>query len=112
MALERGKLTNVTQVAAGSTSSIIAVSSSKKVYVKSIIAHAGTASSCAVQVYFVPNGSTAGPTNKIFDFDLQAGETTMVEPSYPLVIDTTGDAIHVGAAVSTVNVILTGDKEA
>ena len=60
--------------------------------------------------FLCTNGSSG--LNKIFDFSLQAGETTMIEPSYPLVIDTTGDAIHVGAAVSTANVILTGDKEA
>ena len=39
MALERGKLSNVVQVAAGATVGIITVASSKKVYVKSIIAH-------------------------------------------------------------------------
>jgi hypothetical protein len=33
MALERGKLSNVLRVAAGSTSAIITVASSKKVYI-------------------------------------------------------------------------------
>jgi hypothetical protein len=46
MALERGKLSNVVVVSAGSTVGIITVASSKKVYVKSIIAcNAGTATS-------------------------------------------------------------------
>ena len=40
MALERGKLSNVVQVAAGTTVGIITCASSKKVYIKSIICHA------------------------------------------------------------------------
>ena len=40
MALERGKLSNVVQVAAGNTVGIITCASSKKVYIKSIICHA------------------------------------------------------------------------
>ena len=38
MALERGKLSDVVNVAAGTTVGIITVAASKKVYVKSIIA--------------------------------------------------------------------------
>ena len=120
MALERGKLSNVVQVAAGATVGIITVASSKKVYVKSIIAHAsGTGIATATgQVYFVPNGSTAGSANKIFDVDVTSGETVLLEPSYPLVLDTTGDALFVGTgnvlglAATTINFIITGDKEA
>ena len=90
------------------------------VYVKSIIAHAaGTGIATATgQVYFVPNGSTAGATNKIFDVDINSGETVLLEPSYPLVLDTTGDALFVGTgnftgiAATHVNFIITGDKEA
>ena len=120
MALERGKLSNVVRVSAGATVGIITVASSKKVYVKSIIAHAaGNGINTATgQVYFVPNGGSAGTTNKIFDVDIQAGETVLLEPSYPLVLDTTGDALFVGTgnitglAATHVNFIITGDKEA
>ena len=113
MALDRGKLSNIVVVSAGSTVGIITVASSKKVYVKSILAHAGTLSTATAQVYFVPNGGTSNsPTNKIFDVDINSGETVMIEPSYPLVLDTTGDALFVGAGSSTVNVLITGDKEA
>ncbi|MBS60036.1 MAG: hypothetical protein CL606_01785 [Anaerolineaceae bacterium] len=120
MALERGKLSNVVQVAAGTTVGIITCESSKKVYVKSIITHAaGTGIATATgQVYFVPNGGTAGPTNKIFDVDIAAGESVLIEPSYPLVLDTTGDSLQVGTgnytglAATHVNFIITGDKEA
>jgi len=54
MALERGKLTNVVQVAAGATVAMITCASSKKVYIKSIICHAsGTGITTATaQVYF------------------------------------------------------------
>ena len=120
MALERGKLSNVVRVAAGSTVGIITVSSSKKVYVKSILAHAaGTGINTATaQVYFCPVGVSSDATNKIFDVDIQAGETVLLEPSYPLVLDTTGDSLQVGTgnfvgvAATHVNFMITGDKEA
>jgi hypothetical protein len=114
MALERGKLSNIVVVSAGSTVGIITVSASKKVYVKSILAHAPGVSAAATttaQVYFIPNGGSANANTRIFDMSLNAGETILIEPSYPLVIDTTGDSIHVGAGSSTVNFLITGDKE-
>ena len=120
MALERGKLSNVVQVAAGTTVGIITCASSKKVYIKSIICHAagigiGTATA---QVYFCPTGISSSSTNRIFDVDIIAGETILIEPSYPLVLDTTGDSLQVGTgnviglAATHVNFIITGDKEA
>ena len=120
MALERGKLSNVLRVAAGSTSAIITVASSKKVYIKSIVCHAaGTGINTATaQVYFCPAGISSASTNKIFDVDVQSGETVLIEPSYPLVLDTTGDSLQVGTgnaigiAATHVNFIITGDKEA
>ena len=120
MALERGKLSNVVQVAAGTTVGIITCASSKKVYIKSIICHAaGTGITTATaQVYFCPTGISSASTNKIFDVDVAAGETVLIEPSYPLVLDTTGDSLQVGTgnfvgvAATHVNFIITGDKEA
>ena len=120
MSLERGKLSNVVRVATGSTVGIITVSSSKKVYIKSILAHAaGTGINTATaQVYFCPVGVSSDATNKIFDVDIQAGETVLLEPSYPLVLDTTGDSLQVGTgnfvgvAATHVNFMITGDKEA
>ena len=119
MALERGKLSDVVHVAAGSTVGIITCTASKKVYVKSIIAHyAGTDVGTATgQVYFVPNGGSPGMTNKIFDVNITSGETVLLEPSYPLVLDTTGDSLRVGTgnvvglAATHVNFMITGDKE-
>ena len=120
MALERGKLSNVVQVAAGTTVGIITCASSKKVYIKSIICHAaGTGIGTATaQVYFCPTGISSASTNKIFDVDVASGETVLIEPSYPLVLDTTGDSLQVGTgnvvgvAATHVNFIITGDKEA
>ena len=119
MALDRGKLSNVVNCGAASTVGIITCASNKKVYVKSIIAHqrGGAVDTGTAQVYFVPNGDTAGPLNKIFDVDVNNGETVMMEPSYPLVLDETGDAIFVGTgnlvglAATHMNFIITGDKE-
>ena len=56
-------------------------------------------------------------TNKIFDVDIVSGETVLLEPSYPLVLDTTGDSLrvgtgNVGSGATHVNFIITGDKEA
>ena len=112
MALERGKLTNIVKVAAGSTSAIITVDSSQKVYVKSIICHSPTVNAATAQVYFIPNGGAVGTSTKLFDVNVNAGETVLIEPSYPLVLDTTGDSLRVGAGTSTINFLITGDKEA
>jgi hypothetical protein len=121
MALERGKLSDVVRVGAAATVGIITVASNKKVYVKSIIVHhprGGTISSATAQVYVCPVGVNSSPDNAIFDVDLASGETVLLEPSYPLVLDTTGDHLAVGAgnfvglAATHINVIITGDKEA
>ena len=120
MALERGKLSNVVNVAAGTTVGIITCASSKKVYIKSIICHAsGTGiNTGTAQVYFCPVGVSSASTNRIFDVDVNAGETVLLEPSYPLVLDTTGDSLQVGTgnytgiAATHITFIITGDKEA
>ena len=111
MALERGKLTNVVQVSAGTTVGIITVSSSKKVYVKSIICHVPGTVAGKGQVYFTQAGVTTGPTTKIFDVDVNAGETVLLEPSYPIVLAENGDTLAVGAGSASVNFMITGDKE-
>ena len=125
MALNRGKLSDVHQVGAGTTVGIVTVVSNKKIYVKSIICHAaGTGiNSATAQVYFVPNGTNytdttnGAPNKKIFDVDIQAGETVLLEPSYPIVLDATGDKLFVGTgniavvAATHVNFMVTGDEE-
>ena len=125
MALERGRLTNVivvdgngTASGVGETVGVITCASNKKVYIKSIMAQAqvGAAVSGTAQVYMVPNGASpiaSGATsNQIFNVAMNSGETVLLEPSYPITLTTTGDAIWVGAAHTNVNVMLSGDKEA
>ena len=125
MALNRGKLSDVHMVSAGATVGIVTVESNKKIYVKSIICHAsGTGVNTATaQVYFVPNGTNytdttnGAPNKQIFDIDIQAGETVLLEPSYPIVLESTGDQLVVGTgnisgvAATHVNFMVTGDKE-
>ena len=86
------------RVAAGATVGIATCTSGKKVYIKSIIAHAaGTGIATASgQVYFTQAGVTTGPTTKIFDVDIKAGETVLLEPSYPIVLAENGDTLAVG----------------
>tara|TARA_B100000287_G_scaffold156462_1_gene147597 strand:- start:1084 stop:1440 length:357 start_codon:yes stop_codon:yes gene_type:complete len=118
MALERGKLTDVITLGTGTTAAAVTVASNKKIYVKSIMAHAPYVglNSGTAQIYMVPNsGGSAGAastSNQIFDSDVYAGETVLFEPSYPIVIDSTGDTIQVGTGATTINFLITGDKEA
>ena len=125
MALNRGKLSDVHMVSAGATVGIVTVADNKKIYVKSIICHAaGTGINTATaQVYFVPNGANytdttnGAPDKQIFDVDILAGETVLLEPSYPIVLESTGDKLFVGTgnvvgmAATHVNFMVTGDKE-
>ena len=108
------------------TVAIATCSSSKKVYIKSVLCHAsGVGIETAVaHVYFVPNGEAVGDfsergyEHRIFSADLSEGETVMFEPSYPLVLSTTGDKLFVGTgefiglAATHVNFMLNGDQEA
>tara|TARA_Y100000361_G_C11145620_1_gene337863 strand:- start:1172 stop:1510 length:339 start_codon:yes stop_codon:yes gene_type:complete len=112
MALERGKLSDIVKVSAGSTVGIITVASSKKVYVKSIAAFDVTGAGSTAHVYIIPNGGSVGDGTKLYDVTLTANETALIEPSYPIVLDTTGDKISVGTTGADVNFFITGDKEA
>ena len=87
--------------------------------IKSIVCHAaGTGIATATaQVYFCPVGVSSASTNKIFDVDVTAGETVLLEPSYPLVLDTTGDSSKSEQEITlelqplTLTSLITGDKE-
>ena len=72
MALTRGRLSNVTVVSAGATSAAVTVASNKKVYVKSIAIHDGSATAgagvaCTAHVYVVPNGGAVGDATRMFN---------------------------------------------
>ena len=113
MALTRGRLSNVTTVSAGTTTAVVTVANNKKVYVKSIAIHdaavAGVA--CTAHVYVVPNGGAVGDATRMFNLTMTAKETVLIEPSYPIVLEDTGDKIEVGAVNGSLNVLVNGDKE-
>lgn len=112
MAFSNTKLSDIVVVSAGATTDIITVSSSKKVYIRSIMVHAGTAVTTTAQVYVVPNGGSVADSTRLFNVDVVTNDTVLIEPSFPIVLDTNGDKLAVGAGASTVNVFITGDKEA
>ena len=113
MALTRGRLSNVTAIAAAGNADVVTVANNKKVYVKSIAIHdaalAGVA--CTAHVYVVPNGGAVGDATRMFNLSLTAKETVLIEPSYPIVLEDTGDTLQVGALGGTINVLVNGDKE-
>ena len=114
MALTRGRLSNVTAIAGAANANVVTVANNKKVYVKSIVAYSPTGSATTAHVYVVPNGGSVEDSTKLFNIHLNANETVLVEPSYPIVLDTTGDKISVGATGpgGNINFFITGDKEA
>lgn len=113
MALSRGRLTDsVVQVSSGSTVGIVTVASDKKIYVKSITAHntSGVTTSFA-QINYVPSGETAGSSNRIFNISVDPDETILIEPSYPIVLTTTNDTLTAYSSATTMNILMSGDKE-
>ena len=113
MALTRGRLTNgIINVSAGTTVGIVTVASSKKVYIKSIIAHNGiSTTSINAHVYYVPSGGSVSFNTRLFNVSIAQSETVFIEPSYPIVLTTTGDQISIGCTFGQLNVIVNGDVE-
>jgi hypothetical protein len=113
MALTRGRLTNnVVNVSAGTTVGIVTVSNNKKIYVKSIIAHNGISTTAVTaHVYYVPTGVTTSVNNRIFNVSIAQSETVFLEPSYPIILTTTGDTLSIGSSLGQLNVIVNGDQE-
>ena len=116
MALSRGNLGPVQVVpASGGAVGVVTVASNKNVYVKSIIAHIGSGSgigTAQAAIHVCPNGVSASDANRVFKVDIAQLETVLIEPSYPIVLENTGDCIKVDATTSTVNILVNGDKEA
>ena len=121
MALANGRLTdNVVNVAAGSTSDVVTCASNKNVYIKSVIVHNVSAATTARgHVYYVPNGGTVTDNTRLFNVRVEPLETVYIEPNYPITLTTTGDKVSVGSTAHfgetsgpTLNVFMTGDKEA
>jgi hypothetical protein len=112
MAFSNEKLSDIVQVSTGNTVAMITVANSKKVYVRSIAAFDVTGAGSTANVYVVPNGGSVSEATQMFRVNLSKSETALIEPIYPIVLDTTGDSLRVGAASSTVNFFIVGDKEA
>ena len=112
MAFTNEKLSDVVQFTSGGLNSIVTVSSSKKVYIRSIMAYDVNGQAATAYVYVVPNGSSAATINRMFHIDLNVQETALIEPIYPIVLDTTGDSLVVGANGGTINFMVVGDREA
>ena len=49
---------------------------------------------CTAHVYVVPNGGAVGDSTRMFNVALTAKETILIEPSYPIVLEDTGDTIQ------------------
>ena len=115
MALTRGRLSNVTPIQANANANVVTVANNKKVYVKSIAIHDGSGAAagvaCTAHVYVVPNGGAVGDATRMFNLTMTAKETVLIEPSYPIVLEDTGDTLQVGALGGTINVLVNGDKE-
>ena len=111
MAFTNEQLTEVVEVTSGSTNDLVTVAGSKKVFIRSIMCF-DRGSAATAKIYVVPNGSSAAATNQIFQLALNTSETALVEPVYPIVMDTTGDKLVVEATSGTINFMAVGDREA
>ena len=114
MALSRGRLSIIQNCPTNATVGIVTVANSKKVYIKSIVAHVGGASgvgTATCSLHIVPNSGSASNSNRIFDLDIALKETILLEPAYPIVLETTGESLQADAGVNTVNIVVNGDVE-
>ena len=115
MALSRGRLSIIQNCPTNATVGIVTVASGIKVYIKSIVAHVGGASgvgTATCSLHIVPNSGTASNLNRIFDLDIAIKETVLLEPAYPIVLETTGETLQADAGINPVNIVVTGDVEA
>ena len=69
----------------------------------------GGAATCSLHI--VPNSGSASNSNRIFDLDIALKETILLEPAYPIVLETTGESLQADAGVNTVNIVVNGDVE-
>ena len=111
MAFTNEKLTEVVEVTSGASNNLVTCTGGKKVFIRSIMCcDRGSAATAIVNI--VPAGGSAGDANKIFRIQLNTNETALIEPIYPIVLDTTGDVLRVETGGGTVNFMALGDREA
>ena len=119
MALKRGNLGFANVIANGATSSVYTVGSAQTAYVKSILIHNLSVEDIQnVRIHVVPHSGgsagTAGTTTQVARIGITTNDTFFFEPAYPITLTNTGDSIQVtneGTALSSINVLVLGDKE-
>ena len=113
MTLAKTGLGNVTSIAASANADVYTAAGGKNAYISALLIHnTGTSSSQDVNIYFVPNGSSAATANEIGNMTLTAKDTAFFELAYPLTMTTNGDAINVANGSGNVtNVLVLGDVE-
>ena len=115
MALSRGNLGPIQNVpVSGGAVGILTVASNKNIYVKSIIVHGGAAGgigTAQAHIHVCPNGVSPSAATRMFLVNLAAEETVLIEPSYPIVLENTGDGLHCDAVYGSLNILVNGDKE-
>lgn len=90
---------------------------SKTSYVRSIVLHNANTTAETVKLYLVPDSTgavgTAGVTNKIFEEEMAAGATTIIEfPAPGLMLTDENDTIQgVTTTASKVTITATGGAE-
>lgn len=133
MALSKTNLGFPIVVSAGTTSTLVQVSSAKTCYVRSVVIFNNNVSTATtsqtIQIYMVPNSGgsvgTATEGNRIGRVTLTPDDTFFFEPQYPITLQNTGDSIQIfnegnnaftlsgySTATNPVNVFALGDKEA
>ena len=72
---------------------LLTCTSGKKVYIKSIIVHADGGGSIEwhgdSSLFYSSRSNVLATTRLIFDIDVVSGETILLEPSYPIVLERT-----------------------
>lgn len=114
MSLQRGRLADIQYIAA-TAGSIYANPAASKSYIRSIILHNTNTVPETVELYNVPDNSTALGTaadgNKFFEKDLSPNETFIFSfEEYPIVLEDQNDSIQaVTTNASKVTVMINGD---
>ena len=113
--LSRGNLGPIQNVpVSGGAVGILTVANNKNIYVKSIIVHGGAAGGIGTaqgHIHVCPNGVSPSAATRMFLVNLAAEETVLIEPSYPIVLENTGDGLHCDAVYGSLNILINGDKE-
>lgn len=114
MALQRTNLGYPAYLGTYPAAAVYTNAATVSAYVKGIFLHNTTTNTASVSVYIVPNGSSAGLSNRIYQVSLQGQETLLLPfgvDQYPFTLITAGDSVQANASLaSTVVSYVVGDK--